>query len=497
MLNTIRRGSGLLAGLLVAGTLAVATPAQAAVTPLPGSNGLGGTITLSDDHFHPGDRIDISGTGFTVAAGTESAPGRPVLGVKVQDDTYEDEGFPWEAGGASYVASPGGAVDGQGGYAAFQIEEDGTFDGWVEIPDDWDVLGQSRLTFLGGSLTTAPDGLGKKLPAQVTRIDFPILGPDQPWVEITSKNHTPGSFIADGKSLSVKVRNFKKTGGGGQQVAFKIDGQDIVVDGEVVLPCIATDADGDGQGTIPLPTAANSLDGAADHTLNALAGTACGTASPGDPGFEAPGRMVPKTFKVTTAKVTSTTHYPGGQISVQLHNYLSASGFGGQKVAVLRVGAPSDVQLGCVTTNSAGNGTGTFTLPANTVVGEVSVQFLAGTACGAGADAPGRSLRLPLTVTAAPAPPPAPQAIANTAKPTVKGKFKVGKALKAKPGAWSVGGVAVSYQWLRNGKPIKGATKAKYKVTKKDRKKKVSVQVTATAPGYAAAVTTSKAKKVK
>ncbi len=499
MTKTMRRGSGLLAGLLVAATVAVAAPGQAAVTPLPGSNGLGGTITLSDDHFHPGDVITIEGTGFTVAAGTESAPGRPVIGVKVQDDTYEDSGFPWEAGGPSYLTSAGGGVEGQEGFAPFRIEADGTFEGTVTIPDDWDVLGQSRLTFLGGSLTTEANGLGKKLPAQVTRIDFPILAPDQPWVEITSKNHTPGSFIADGKSLSVKLRNFKKAGGGGQKVAFKIDGQDIVVDGETVLPCITTDADGDGQGTVPLPTAANSLGGATEHTLNALAGTACGTAVPGDAGFEAPGRMVARTFKVATGKITSTVHRPGGQVAVQLHNYLAASGFGGQKVAVLRIGGPTTVQIGCVTTNSLGNGTGSVTLPADTVPGEHALQFLAGTACGAGADAPGRSLRVPLTVTAAPVTPnpPVVLTIKNTKKPTVSGKAKVGKKLKATAGSWSVGGVKLTYQWLRNGKVVKGATKASYKPTKKDRKKKISVRVTATRSGYVKAVATSAAKKVK
>ena len=81
--------------------------------------------------------------------------------------------------------------------------------------------------------------------------------------------------------------------------------------------------------------------------------------------------------------------------------------------------------------------------------------------------------------------------------PKITGTVKVGKKLTAKPGTWKPSGVKLSYQWLRNGKPIKGATKAKYKLTKKDRKKKVSVQVTATAPGQAPAVATSKAKKVK
>jgi serine protease len=81
--------------------------------------------------------------------------------------------------------------------------------------------------------------------------------------------------------------------------------------------------------------------------------------------------------------------------------------------------------------------------------------------------------------------------------PSISGKFKVGKTLKAKPGVWSPK-AKVTYRWLRNGRPISKATKSKYKLTKKDKGKWVSVQVIASGPaGYAKNVTVPTAHKVK
>jgi serine protease len=81
--------------------------------------------------------------------------------------------------------------------------------------------------------------------------------------------------------------------------------------------------------------------------------------------------------------------------------------------------------------------------------------------------------------------------------PSISGKFKVGKTLKAKSGVWSPK-AKVTFRWLRNGRPISKATKSKYKLTKKDKGKWVSVQVIASGPaGYAKNVTVPTAHKVK
>ncbi|WP_310961925.1 carboxypeptidase regulatory-like domain-containing protein [Nocardioides terrisoli] len=80
--------------------------------------------------------------------------------------------------------------------------------------------------------------------------------------------------------------------------------------------------------------------------------------------------------------------------------------------------------------------------------------------------------------------------------PTISGKAKAGKKLTARPGTTKPSGVIVTYQWLRNGKSIKGATASKYTLTKKDQGTKVSVRVTRTKAGYTTLKKTSKATKI-
>lgn len=68
--------------------------------------------------------------------------------------------------------------------------------------------------------------------------------------------------------------------------------------------------------------------------------------------------------------------------------------------------------------------------------------------------------------------------VATTA-PKVTGTAKVGKTLTATGGSWDVDGVALSYQWLRAGKPVAGATKASYRLLPVDAGEKVDVVVSA------------------
>lgn len=55
-----------------------------------------------------------------------------------------------------------------------------------------------------------------------------------------------------------------------------------------------------------------------------------------------------------------------------------------------------------------------------------------------------------------------------TGAPQVTGTARVGKSVQVSAGAWSLDGVAVSYQWRRNGAPIAGATTASYAVVPAD-----------------------------
>lgn len=80
---------------------------------------------------------------------------------------------------------------------------------------------------------------------------------------------------------------------------------------------------------------------------------------------------------------------------------------------------------------------------------------------------------------------PAPE---NTVRPTVAGTAKVGKRLTARPGAWTPRPASYRYQWLRGGRPIRGATRATYALTRADGGKRISVRVTARGAGGTRAV---------
>ena len=104
-------------------------------------------------------------------------------------------------------------------------------------------------------------------------------------------------------------------------------------------------------------------------------------------------------------------------------------------------------------------------------------------------------------VVAAPVPPPpAPTVLIVVTVPKMLGILKVGKVLKAVPPTVSPAATTVQYQWLRNGKAIKGlaARHAKYKLVRADRGRRISVRITRLRPGYPALVSVvNKAGKVK
>lgn len=79
-------------------------------------------------------------------------------------------------------------------------------------------------------------------------------------------------------------------------------------------------------------------------------------------------------------------------------------------------------------------------------------------------------------------------------RPRIKGTKKVGKKLIAVPGKWRPGKVTYTYQWLRNGKPIKtkAAKKKQYRLVKKDRGKRISVRVTGKKPFHVSVIKVSK-----
>ncbi len=80
--------------------------------------------------------------------------------------------------------------------------------------------------------------------------------------------------------------------------------------------------------------------------------------------------------------------------------------------------------------------------------------------------------------------------------PTISGTARVGEKLTAKAGAWGPAPVTLSYQWLRDGRSIAGATRSAYVLTATDRTHRVSVRVTGAKAGYTTVSKTSAAKTV-
>lgn len=82
--------------------------------------------------------------------------------------------------------------------------------------------------------------------------------------------------------------------------------------------------------------------------------------------------------------------------------------------------------------------------------------------------------------------------VLRSSRPRVEGNLRTGKRLRAVPRRWT-DGVRMRYQWLRDGKKIKGATADTYRVRTRDRGKRISVRVAGKKAGYATVVRTSKA----
>jgi uncharacterized protein YjbI with pentapeptide repeats len=77
----------------------------------------------------------------------------------------------------------------------------------------------------------------------------------------------------------------------------------------------------------------------------------------------------------------------------------------------------------------------------------------------------------------------------------ITGKFLAGQTLNARVGSW-VQGAVISFQWLLDGKAIKGATHISYRLGSAQKGHRISLKVSQSAPGFALASKTSAATKV-
>ncbi|ROQ41601.1 hypothetical protein EDF46_0982 [Frondihabitans sp. PhB188] len=83
-----------------------------------------------------------------------------------------------------------------------------------------------------------------------------------------------------------------------------------------------------------------------------------------------------------------------------------------------------------------------------------------------------------------------PATVVESSVPTITGTPTVGKVLTALGGDWTAT-AKLSYQWLSDGKAVKGATKARHRVTVGDYGHAISVRVTGSGPGFTPATQTS------
>ena len=86
--------------------------------------------------------------------------------------------------------------------------------------------------------------------------------------------------------------------------------------------------------------------------------------------------------------------------------------------------------------------------------------------------------------------------LVRTARPQVRGVARVGRTLRATRGSWSPA-ATTRVQWLRDGTPIRGATRLTRRVVAADRGHTLRVRVTASRPGYATATARSTGVRVR
>lgn len=87
-------------------------------------------------------------------------------------------------------------------------------------------------------------------------------------------------------------------------------------------------------------------------------------------------------------------------------------------------------------------------------------------------------------------------AAACIVRPTFTGTTRVGRRLTGSKGTWRAPSHTFSYRWLRDGRPITGATRTTYTTTRADRGRLITFQVTAKRAGFVSVIAKSVARRI-
>ncbi|KAA1378583.1 DUF3152 domain-containing protein [Aeromicrobium fastidiosum] len=98
----------------------------------------------------------------------------------------------------------------------------------------------------------------------------------------------------------------------------------------------------------------------------------------------------------------------------------------------------------------------------------------------------------PVSVVSAPTGPVALATFTATRRPTISGSGRYGTTLRGRPGTFSGAVDSVTYRWLRDGRPVSGATGRTYRVRSADVGAEMTFSATARRAGYATVVATSR-----
>lgn len=348
----LRRGvAATAATTLIAVGLIASTPAPAHADPItvtdPG--GSGAKITLSSKEISPGERIEISGTGFVAKTGST---GDPLVAIRPYD---YDNGPAWTIGGKD-AYFPANNTQPPGSEAKYWFvthhDQGGTFDGWIQAPNNLTKTGplgngSHWLRILSGAFFTST---GDRLTDPITfKVDVDVVNKVTLGLTSPTSIFQEGSTFRPGASVTLKGRSFTPN----SRVTVKLDSTELATD-------ITTQADGalPAGARVTLPTDVRP----GSHTL----GVATGSVS----------QVV--NIKVTaapTATVLTQRVRPGGTLAFDLAGYIGVSDKP-QKVAVVI----NEQVLDCIQTDSTGAARGAVKLP-DSLSDSVIVGFNVGTSC--------------------------------------------------------------------------------------------------------------------